>query len=96
MENEERKTRLLNKETSRRGFLKGTVATAGGIAAWAAMGGLQHPQAKAAPQEKPQMKFLFAQRENCTGCRACELACSYHHTKVFSRQRGSITVLRKK
>jgi Fe-S-cluster-containing hydrogenase component 2 len=82
MENEERKTRLLNKETSRRGFLKGTVATAGGIAAWAAMGGLQHPKGTAAAQEKPQMKFLFAQRENCTGCRACEYACTLKHEEV--------------
>ena len=32
--------------------------------------------------------------EKCNGCRACEIACSYHHRRVFSRKKGSITVLR--
>jgi len=28
----------------------------------------------------------------CYGCRACELACSFHHQKVFSPGGGSIRV----
>ncbi|UCE35790.1 MAG: 4Fe-4S binding protein [Deltaproteobacteria bacterium] len=24
--------------------------------------------------------------EKCTGCRSCEIACSYHHRRVFSRK----------
>jgi ferredoxin len=30
--------------------------------------------------------------ELCTGCRACELVCSYHHEGVFSRRSSSIRV----
>ena len=30
----------------------------------------------------------------CTGCRACEMACSFHHAKVFSRRLSSIKVSR--
>ena len=81
MEKEERKTpKILEKETSRRGFLKGAVATAGGVAALTTLGGLKPPAAKAAaPAKKPQFKYLFAERQNCTGCRACEYACSLKH-----------------
>jgi Fe-S-cluster-containing hydrogenase component 2 len=28
----------------------------------------------------------------CTGCLICELACSFHHTKRFSRSHSSIKV----
>lgn len=28
----------------------------------------------------------------CTGCRNCEIACSYHHRKVFSPEIASIEV----
>ena len=81
MERDEIKTpKLLEKETSRRDFLKGAVATAGGVAALATIGGLSVPRAKAAaPEKKVQMKYLFAERSNCTGCRACEYACSLKH-----------------
>ena len=30
--------------------------------------------------------------ERCIGCKLCELACSYHHTKVFGRRFSSIEV----
>ena len=32
--------------------------------------------------------------EKCTGCRSCEMACSYHHRKVFSRSLSSIEIVR--
>jgi len=32
--------------------------------------------------------------ENCTGCRSCEIACAYHHRKIFSRKITSIEVRR--
>jgi len=28
----------------------------------------------------------------CTGCRTCELACSYHHTGVFQPSKSSIEI----
>jgi Fe-S-cluster-containing hydrogenase component 2 len=37
---------------------------------------------------------LIVETETCTGCRSCELACSFHHHKVFGRKRGSIEVKR--
>jgi len=30
--------------------------------------------------------------EKCVGCRSCEIACSYHHQKIFSRKKSSIEV----
>ena len=30
----------------------------------------------------------------CTGCHACEIACSYHHFQIFSRKLSSIHVTR--
>ena len=32
--------------------------------------------------------------EKCTGCRACEFACSFHHKQVFSRKFASLEVCR--
>ncbi|MBS7635543.1 hypothetical protein KEJ34_08730 [Candidatus Bathyarchaeota archaeon] len=32
------------------------------------------------------MASIVVQSELCTGCRACELICAYHHEKVFSRR----------
>ncbi len=29
----------------------------------------------------------------CTGCRTCELACSFHHNKVFDPSASSIKVM---
>jgi Fe-S-cluster-containing hydrogenase component 2 len=30
--------------------------------------------------------------EECTGCRACELACSYHHRKIFAPNKASVHI----
>ena len=38
-------------------------------------------------------KLLF-NAENCTGCRACELACSFFHESVFSPAKSRIRVVR--
>lgn len=32
--------------------------------------------------------------ERCTGCRACELACSFHHSHAFSRKMSALEVIR--
>jgi len=32
--------------------------------------------------------------EQCTGCRACELACSFHHHKVFAPTRSRIHIVK--
>lgn len=32
---------------------------------------------------------------NCTGCRSCELACSFHHKKKFQPETSSIKVVQK-
>jgi Fe-S-cluster-containing hydrogenase component 2 len=42
------------------------------------------------------MRFLFAERENCTGCRACEYACSVYHTDVVRPSVSRIHVLKYK
>lgn len=33
--------------------------------------------------------------KDCTGCRTCEMACSYHHTKTFRPNVSSIEVISK-
>lgn len=35
---------------------------------------------------------IIRDTEACYGCRACELACSYHHARVFSPEFSSIKV----
>ena len=40
--------------------------------------------APAAPAKAPK-KYLFAERASCTGCRACEYACSQYHEKGVTR-----------
>jgi Fe-S-cluster-containing dehydrogenase component len=37
---------------------------------------------------------IIVETETCTGCRSCELACSFHHHKIFARKMGSIEVKR--
>lgn len=37
---------------------------------------------------------LEVNSEKCTGCRACELACSYHHGKIFNPRLASLHVHR--
>lgn len=38
-------------------------------------------------------KLLF-NAENCTGCRACELACSFYHESLFSPAKSRVRVVR--
>ena len=90
---------LFPKETTRRGFLRGTVVAVSGALSIAAAGGLAsraaHAQAAPpAPQKKDVMRFLFAERENCTGCRACEYACSVAHTGVVRPSLSRIHVMK--
>ncbi len=73
---------VLSKETTRRGFLKGAAAVAGGAVALATVGGAASPKKAMAQAPKDVMRYLFAERQNCTGCRACEYACSVYHTGV--------------
>lgn len=35
---------------------------------------------------------ISVEEENCKGCLACELACSFHHTKEFSIEDASIRI----
>jgi Fe-S-cluster-containing hydrogenase component 2 len=40
------------------------------------------------------MVKLRVHSEKCTGCKACEAACSYHHGKIFSPKVASLWVYR--
>jgi Fe-S-cluster-containing hydrogenase component 2 len=86
---------VLSKETTRRGFLKGAAMAAGGAVALATVGGAASPK-KAAAQAPPKdvMRYLFAERQNCTGCRACEYACSVYHTGVVRPSVARVHVLK--
>ncbi len=37
---------------------------------------------------------LVVHPELCSGCRACELVCSFHHRRTFSRGKSSVYVKR--
>ena len=78
---------VLKKETTRRDFLRGTATAAGSALAITAIGGIAPKKAEAqysvqgVPGTKPYaQKYRFAERQNCTGCRSCEFACSLFHT----------------
>lgn len=88
---------LLEEKTSRRSFLKKIGTAAAGVAVVAATGKVTAPATAAEkPAAKPVMKYLFAERLNCTGCRACEYACSLHHEGVVRPSMSRIHVLRYK
>ena len=40
------------------------------------------------------MSNLQVNSEKCTGCRACEFACSYHHGKIFNPKLASLHIHR--
>jgi Fe-S-cluster-containing hydrogenase component 2 len=102
MEGKEKKLPdLFPKETTRRGFLRGTVVAVSGAVSIATVGGLasKAAHAQATPPAAPKkdlMRFLFAERENCTGCRACEYACSVYHTSVVRPSVSRIHVMKYK
>jgi Fe-S-cluster-containing hydrogenase component 2 len=102
MEGKEKKfPDLFQKETTRRDFLRGTVVATSSAVAMATIGTLASKSAHAqatppAPQKKDLMRFLFAERENCTGCRACEYACSVYHTGVVRPSVSRIHVMKYK
>lgn len=88
----------LQKETSRRGFLKGAAMAAGGAVALTTLGGVRPDAAKAQtpPPAKVVQRYLFVERQNCTGCRACEYACSVAHTGIVRPSVARVHVLRHK
>ena len=40
------------------------------------------------------MSHININHEKCTGCKACEFACSYHHRKVFNPKLASLHIRR--
>ncbi len=76
--------------TSRRNFLKKSAQLAGGIVivsmpSLTSAADAPATEAKAPIKPEDRMKYLFVQRENCTGCRSCEYACSQYHEKGVVR-----------
>ena len=49
---------------------------------------------KVEKNRNPEETLLFMETSRCTGCRSCELACSYHHAKVFNPAISSIKIYR--
>ena len=89
--------KFLDKKTSRRSFLKGVGSAAGVALATGSMLGTVRPAAAAeAEKAKPESRYLFAERQNCVGCRACEYACSLHHEGVVWPAKSRIHVLKYK
>lgn len=37
---------------------------------------------------------LIVHPQNCSGCRVCEVVCTFHHNKVFGRKTSSVEVNR--
>lgn len=44
--------------------------------------------------KKPEQELLDMNTSRCTGCKSCEIACSYHHTKKYSLSNSSIKIFR--
>ena len=38
------------------------------------------------------MKRIMINSEKCTGCGLCEIMCSFHHRKVFSKKLASVEI----
>jgi Fe-S-cluster-containing hydrogenase component 2 len=96
MKEEQKVPEIIGKETSRRGFLKGAAVTAGGAIALATIGGVKPQEAKAAEAPKVVQRYLFVERQNCTGCRACEYACNVKHEGVVRPAAARVHVYKHK
>ncbi|MDR1776208.1 MAG: 4Fe-4S dicluster domain-containing protein [Desulfovibrio sp.] len=70
---------------SRRLFLKRSVQVAAALPIAGAVAEAATPAPAPSAPTKPKMKYLFAERAACTGCRACEYACSQFHEKGVTR-----------
>ena len=46
------------------------------------------------PSQDGPKKRITIDAETCIGCRTCEMACSFHHTKTFGPGNASIRVCR--
>ena len=44
--------------------------------------------------EIPEKESITVDTEHCTGCRSCEIACSYHHIKKYAPSKSSIKIFR--
>ena len=44
--------------------------------------------------KKPEQELLNMKTSRCTGCKSCEIACSYHHSKKFGLSESSIKIFR--
>ena len=60
---------------SRRDFLKGTLATAGSLAAWSLLGGPKKVLANDLTGN-PERFGMLTDLSRCIGCRRCEAACN--------------------
>lgn len=87
----EEKDRLVQVNLDRRCFMKGSFTLVGGMIMAIEASKLVGPgllfAADAPGKLKPEemMKYLYAVREGCTGCRSCEYACSMFHNKGLVR-----------
>lgn len=43
---------------------------------------------------KSKISGIIRISERCYGCRTCELACSFHHSGLFSPEQSSIRVMK--
>lgn len=95
MEDKEKVPTATQSGTTRRAFLKGAVAATGGAVALASVASTS-PKAAKAQDAGPKSRYLFAERQNCTGCRACEYACSTYHEGTVRPAASRVHVLKHK
>ncbi len=69
---------------------KGTELYCGGCYAYLSASGLKDREL----DRKLIPNLLMVNSRKCTGCRTCELICSFVHSKAFSYQNSAITVTR--
>jgi len=58
------------------------------------MGEYLEERATAKLMPRPPRRFIAVDLQRCTGCRACELICSWHLAKVFQPEQSYIRVYR--